>query len=111
MAVHLASQQLVWLDKLFEDFTIPIEKPIHLLCDSASAIAISKNPVMHARTKHIDIKFHFIRNLVEDGLLILDYYPSKLQLDDVFTKSLDKAIFQELREKLMILDIKVKGEK
>lgn len=110
MAAHLASQQLVWLDKLFSDFTIPIEKPIHLLCDSASAIAISKNPVMHSRTKHIDIKYHFVRNLVENGLLTLVYCPTKLQLADFFTKALPKSRFNELRKLLQILDIKVKGE-
>eukprot|EP00252_Welwitschia_mirabilis_P022462 TRINITY_DN607_c0_g1_i3.p1 TRINITY_DN607_c0_g1~~TRINITY_DN607_c0_g1_i3.p1 ORF type:complete len:1070 (-),score=207.18 TRINITY_DN607_c0_g1_i3:857-3973(-) len=110
MAAHLASQQIVWLERLFCEFTIPIEKPILLFCDSMSAIAISKNPVFHSRTKHIDIKFHFIRGLIEDGLLIITFCQSNEQLADLFTKALDKQRFVALREKLNILDIAVKGE-
>lgn len=71
-----------------------------ILCDNISAVAMTKNPVLHERTKHIDIKRHYIRDLVVNEEVRLEFCRSEQQVADVFTKSLAKEKFEELRDKL-----------
>jgi hypothetical protein len=98
--------QAVWLNRLLEELTgISPQQPI-LRMDNQSAIALSKNLVLHDRSKHIDTKFHFIRQCVEDGRLCLDYVQTQEQLADVLTKSLGRARFCELRDKIGIIQLK-----
>lgn len=59
-----------------------------LYCDNLCAINISKDPVQHSRTKHIDTQHHFIRELVERNIVVLEYIPTDIQLAHIFTKSL-----------------------
>ena len=73
-----------------------------LYCDNLSAINISKNPIQHSRTKHIDIRHHFIRDLVEEKVIKLEHVATELQLADIFTKALDASQFENLRGKLGI---------
>ena len=75
-----------------------------LLCDNESAIKIAYNPVQHSRTKHIEIRHHFIRDHVARGDIELAYVPTKDQLADIFTKPLDDARFCCLRNELNIVD-------
>ena len=74
--------------------------------DNQSAIALSKNPVLHDRSKHIDTKFHFIRECVDSGKICLDYASTQEQLADVLTKSLGQARFCELRDKVGVVKLK-----
>lgn len=62
--------------------------PTKLWCDNISAIAVAKNPTHHGRTKHIDVRFHFIRGLVSDGVIALDHCRTEDQLADILTKPL-----------------------
>ena len=71
-----------------------------MFCDNTSAIDISKNPVMHPKTKHIAIKYHFVRELVQDKEIRLEYINTKEQIADIFTKPLAKDTFLYLRGKL-----------
>jgi len=73
-----------------------------LYCDNLSAINISKNPIQHSRTKHIDIRHHFIMDLVEDKVVTLEHVTTEEQLADIFTKALDVKQFERLRSKLSI---------
>jgi hypothetical protein len=73
-----------------------------LYCDNLSAINISKNPIQHSRTKHNDIRHHFIRDLVEDNIVTLEHVATENQLADIFTKALDANRFEALRGKLGI---------
>jgi hypothetical protein len=73
-----------------------------LYCENLSAINISKNPIQHCRTKHIDIRHHFIRDLVEDNVVTLEHVATENQLTDIFTKALDANSFELLRGKLGI---------
>lgn len=73
-----------------------------LYCDNTSAINISKNPVQHSWTKHIDSRHHFIRELVEDKEIELEYVATEKNLADIFTKPLDKSRFETLRSALGI---------
>ena len=71
-----------------------------LYCDNTSAINISKNHVMHAKTKHIAIKYHHVRELVEDKQVKMEYINSKEKMVNIFTKPLPKDAFEYLRGKL-----------
>ena len=75
-------------------------EPVILYCDNTSAINISKNPMMHAKKKHIVIKYHYVRELVEDKEVKMEYVNLKEQIADIFTKPLPKDAFEYLRGKL-----------
>jgi hypothetical protein len=75
-----------------------------LLCDNESGVKIANNPVQHSRTKHIDIRHHFLRDHIAKGDIILEGVRSEDQLADIFTKPLDKTRFCMLRNELNILD-------
>ena len=72
------------------------DKPILILCDNTSAINISKNPVMHSKTKHIPIKFHFLREQVIEKNIKLEYIGTKEQIADIFTNPLPRDTFEYL---------------
>ena len=77
---------------------------VPLLCDNESAIKIAYNPVQHSKTKHIEIRHHFIRDHVEKGDIGLSYVSTKDQLADIFTKALDEPMFRALRNELIVID-------
>eukprot|EP00253_Pinus_taeda_P021120 PITA_21120 len=87
-----------------QDFQITCTPPISILCDNTSAISISKNPVMHSKTKHIPIKYHFLREQVLEQKVKLEYVPSKEQVVDILTKPLPRETFEYLRQKLGVVD-------
>ena len=75
--------------------------------DNKSAISLSKNPVCHGRSKHIETKFHFLRDQVSQGRLELVYCPTEDQVVDVFTKALRQSRFEKLRELLGLKSINI----
>eukprot|EP00253_Pinus_taeda_P027228 PITA_27228 len=97
--------QLLWMVQTLQDFQITCTPPISILCDNTSAISISKNPVMHSKTKHIPIKYHFLREKVLEQKVKLEYVPSKEQVDDILTKPLPRETFEYLRQKLGVVDV------
>eukprot|EP00253_Pinus_taeda_P022987 PITA_22987 len=97
--------QLLWMMQTLQDFQITCTPPISILCDNTSAINISKNPVMHSKTKHIPIKYHFLREQVLEQKVKLEYVPSKEQGVDIFTKPLPRETFEYLRQKLGVVDV------
>ena len=74
------------------------------MCDNTNAINLTKNPVQHSRTKHIEIRHHFIRDHVSNGDCEIHFISSEHQLADFFTKPLAKDRFNWLRTQLGILD-------
>ncbi|XP_040370263.1 uncharacterized protein LOC112183342 isoform X4 [Rosa chinensis] len=94
--------QMLWMKQMLRDYGFSQGK-LTILCDNSSAINISKNPVQHSRTKHIDMRYHFIRDLVERNLLELAFVPTEHQLADLFTKPLDTARFESLRSAIGVL--------
>ena len=101
MAACAAAQEALWLRVLLADLGVDIVKPISLKEDNQAAIAFSKNPGYHKRSKHIDIRYHFVRERVAAGELTLDCIPTESQLADIFTKALDVTIFRKLRVLLL----------
>ena len=91
--------QLIWMKQMLMDYGIQQEK-FPILCDNKSAINIAKNHVQHSRTKHIDIRYHFIRELVESGEVCLIYVETENQHADILTKGLDSNRFEKLRRDL-----------
>jgi hypothetical protein len=77
---------------------------VPLLCDNESAIRMANNPVEHSRTKHIAIRYHFLRDHQQKGDNEIAYVSTKEQLADIFTKPLDEKMFTKLRHELNILD-------
>ena len=88
IAVGNCCTQLLCLQKLFHDYGI-CQEQLTIYYNNTSVINISKNPVQHSLTKHIEIQHHFIRELVEDGTLILKFIHTTDQKVNLFTKPLD----------------------
>ena len=77
VASALNCSTIVWIKKMIKDFGIQIDYPIVIHCDNTSTINMSKNPMMHAKTKHIEIKYHFLREKVAEKEVKLDYVSTK----------------------------------
>ncbi|RLN29846.1 putative mitochondrial protein [Panicum miliaceum] len=106
MAGAAGACQAMWLSRLLGDIAgANVQQPV-LKMDNQSAIALSKNHVLHDRSKHIDMKFHFIRECVEGGRISLDYVSTQEQLVDILTKSLGRARFCELRNKIGVVKLR-----
>ena len=91
------------MKKTLADIQLKYNEPIPILCDNTSAINISKNPVMHSKTKHIPIKFHFLREQVTEKNIKMEYVETKEQIAEEFTKPLPKEKFEYLRPKLGVI--------
>jgi hypothetical protein len=83
---------------MLKDIKVEYNQPISILCDNTSAINISKNHVMHLKTKHIPIKYHFLREKVTEQNVKLEYIGTKEQIVDIFTKPLPRETFEYLRQ-------------
>ena len=92
------------MQKLFLDYGI-YQKHLTIYCDNIGAINISKNPVQHSRTKHIEIQHHFIRELVKDGTLILEFIHTDDQNVDLFTKPLDGRHFEFVHQNISVISM------
>jgi hypothetical protein len=97
------TSEIIWLRRSLEDMGVAIPSPTPLHCDSKSAIQIAHNDVFHERTKHIEIDCHFIRHWLRDGVIVLPFIPSQLQVADFFTKSHSTIRFRYLVSKLRML--------
>ena len=73
--------------------------------DNMSAIALSKNPVFHDRSKHIDTRYHYIRECIDGNRIVIGHTSTEEQLADVLTKALGRVRFQELREKMGVINL------
>ena len=74
-------------------------------CDNASAINMSKNPIMHSKTKNIPIKYHYLRERVSQKAVKLEYIETKEQIADIFTKPVPKEAFECFRQKMRVIPL------
>ena len=96
--------QSVWLKQQLSDFGLNLYR-IPLFCDNTSVINLTRNPVQHSITKHIEIRHHFIKDHVNNGDCEIQFVVSEKQLADLFTKPLNKKRFNFLRTELGIIDL------
>lgn len=115
MAATEASKQAIWLQELLGEVTENSCEKVTLLIDNKSAISLAKNPVFHGRSKHINKKYHFIRECVENEQIEVEHVPESEQRADILTKALGRIRFKEMRDLLGVQDVseeafKFKGE-
>jgi len=115
IAASTAATQALWLSRLLAELLGRGVEVVELKMDSKSALALAKNPVFHEKSKHIRIKYHFLRSCLEDGTIKAEHVSTTDQLADILTKSLGKAKFQEMRGRIGFRQIipkahKAKGE-
>lgn len=98
MALASAAQEAVWMRLLTAELSDRPMEAVTVFEDNQSAIQMTKNPHFHGRAKHIGIKFHFIRELVSDGTVKLQYCPTEEMIADMLTKGLPRDQFNKLRQ-------------
>ena len=96
--------QILWMKNQLQDYGLDLTK-IPILCDNTSAIAIANNPVQHTRTKHVDIRYHFLREHVMNGTVELHFVPTNQQITEIFTKPRDESTFSRLVGELGMLNL------
>ena len=97
IALSTATQEAIWLRRLLADLDAEQSGPTVIMGDNQGSIAIARNPVSHARTKHIDIRYHFIREAVQDGVIDLRFCPTSEMIADALTKPLPRNKFELCR--------------
>ena len=103
MAATLAAQESIWIKSLVGDMLHKVDYTMELFCDNENAIKLSSNPVFHRRTKHIEVHYHFVREKVMNKEIDLRKIHTKEQLTDIFTKALEKPLFEKFRGQLEIM--------
>ncbi|KAI5336297.1 hypothetical protein L3X38_015564 [Prunus dulcis] len=101
-----ATSQAKWLRFVLEDFGEEQVEGTPILCDNTSTIAMAKNPVFHQKTRHIRLKFHFIREAIQAKEIELIYCKTEDQIADILTKALSKDRFVYLRDLLGVKSVK-----
>ncbi|XP_040374084.1 secreted RxLR effector protein 161-like [Rosa chinensis] len=104
IAVAFCACQCVWLRRVLEKLGLKEKKSIVIQCDNNSTIQLSKNPVFHGRCKHINVRFHFLRDLVKDGVVKLSNCNSQIQVAYIMTKPLKLEQFLRLRSMLGMIE-------
>jgi hypothetical protein len=106
MAASTTSCQAVWLGRLIGELFAKVPSVPILFVDNKAAIQLCKNPVFHEQSKHIELGYHFIRECLDRGQITVEFISTADQLADIFTKGLGRVKFQELRERISVIDIK-----
>ena len=106
MAVASTTCQAVWMHQLCDELNQKQVFPTKIYCNNKSAISLTKNPMFHRRSKHIDIKFHYIRDLVKRRDIELEFCKSEDHIADILTKLLKAEIFHNLKKKMGMCDSK-----
>ncbi|XP_044585033.1 secreted RxLR effector protein 161-like [Cotesia glomerata] len=99
-------KEAIWLKRMLKELGIQCGS-VPMNVNNQSAIKLASNPEFHKRTKHIEVRYHFIREVVEKGTIVLAYVKTQEQLADIFTKPLPKHQLQYIRQKLRIMTDKI----
>ncbi|GKA52638.1 copia protein, partial [Tanacetum coccineum] len=104
-----ACQQALWMKQALIDYDIRLDD-VPIMCDNKGAIDLSKNPVQHSRTKHIEIRHHFLRDNVQKGNISIEKVASEDNIADIFTKPLKREVFNYLRLGLGMMELIMDNE-
>eukprot|EP00253_Pinus_taeda_P004869 PITA_04869 len=104
-----ASKEALWLHQILLEFCFQQQHPTALWCDNKSPIQLCKDPVQHQRNKQIELHMHFIRKLIHDHVLEVQYCLTDDQVADIFTKALTKVKFTKLRFMVGVQKVVTKG--
>jgi len=105
VAASSCACQCVWMRRVLENIGLSQNKCTVIMCDNSSTIKLSKNPVMHGRSKHIDVRFHFLRDLTKEEVVKLVHCNTSNQVADIMTKPLKLDVFQKLRDQLGVCEV------
>ena len=105
IAAANAACQALWLARVLTEVQGSTPSIPMLKVDNKSAIALIKNPVLHGQSKHIEVKYHLVRESADNGLIDVDFIRSEEQLGDILTKPLGIVKFHELRAKIGLFDV------
>jgi len=97
--------EMIWLQRVLEELGIVVNLPIKLYCNNKATISIAQNPVLHDRTKHMEIDRHFINEKIDNGDIFMPFVPTSLQVANIITKGLFINNFEFLVSKLGMTDI------
>lgn len=102
IACYAAATEVIWLRRLLASIGIPQTTPTTIFTYSQSAMRLAVNPEFHSRTKHVDVKFHFLREQVVLRSIDIHYLPTQQQIADIMTKTLTRDQFRHLRDLLTL---------
>lgn len=105
IAAAFCACQCVWIRRILEKIRAEEESATVIHCDNSSTIALSKHPVLHGKSKHIEVRFHYLRELVNGKTVKMEYCATKNQVADIFTKPLKLEQFEKLRALLGIVNL------
>jgi len=104
IAGTFAACQAIWFDNVMKELNYEVKKPLKMKIDNRSSINLAKNPITHGRSKHIETRFHFLREQVTKEIIEVVYCPTEAELADGFTKELKIDKFSFLRDKLGLIE-------
>lgn len=102
VAICETAKKVVWMRNILQHINLPQLSPTPMFCDNKSAIQLAKNPQFHKRTKHIDVKYHYVRSCKKNATVVITYVPTKEQFADLFTKPLNHILFCNLRNAISV---------
>ena len=102
-SLSITTAKLFWIRMLFRELRVSLSIPSILRCDNIGALALVSNPMFHARTKYIEVDYHFVREKVLNRDILIKFISTHDQVVDVFTKGLPSARFLALKVKLMVV--------
>lgn len=105
VATSSCSCQCVWMRRVLENIGLSQSKGIVIMYDNSSTIKFSQNPVMHGISKHIGVRFHFLRDLTKEEVVKLVHCSTRNQVADIMTKLLKFDVFQKLRDQLGVREV------
>jgi hypothetical protein len=105
IATTTIATQAIWMARLLVELLGRETEVVELKVDNKSALALARNPVYHERSKHINLRYHFIRNCLVDRTVSATYIKTAGQLEDIFTKALGRVKFQELRASIGMVQV------
>jgi hypothetical protein len=104
IAACTTGREAVWLRKLLSDLLRSELEPTVIHCDNQNGMKLTENPVFHDRSKHIEMRYHYIRDMIQKKVLSLQYVPTAEQIADIFTKPLPLIKFAYFRDKLGVAE-------